>query len=141
MNLNKIGNILAVFSAIIVFFLAIFGIMISIILANIGLEEIEPVANAARPFFIVYFAFSVIAILLAVLNFLIKKERILAVLNIILYALILIFTIIITFLNMPLIIEIGEDLPIFAFASTFTVFLIASVLGIVAGILKIFRGQ
>lgn len=137
MNFNKIGNLIAMISAVFLIILASFGIYISVILLNLDVTEVKTVINSTRPFFILYLVLGVIGLIFGTANFLIERQRVLALVHIGFYGLILVLTIIISFLNLPLIIKSGVDIPIYTFATTFSLFLIASILGEVAGILKI----
>ena len=137
MNFNKIGNLIAIISAAFLIILASFGMFICVILANLDVNEVETVINSTQPFFILYLVLGVIGLIIGTANFLIERQHTLAIVHISFYGLILILTIIISFLNLPLIIKSGFNIPIYTFATTFSLFLIASILGEVAGILKI----
>jgi hypothetical protein len=128
---------MAMISAVFIIILASFGICLSLFISQVGEIQVKMVASAASPFFLLYLIFGLIGIVIASINFFVQKERLLAIINIGLYGFILFFTIVFSFLNMPLIIESGVYVPIYTFATTFSLFFIASILGVVAGIIKI----
>ena len=138
MNLNKLGTILALIASIITMILSIFSIMIGYIINDLlGNPAISAVVNSALPFLFIYLTISIIALVIACISFMESKQRVFAILNIAIHATLVIYTTIISILNMPDIIATGVEIPIVAFATTFTVILIASILGTVGGCLKL----
>jgi hypothetical protein len=137
MKFNKIGNIIAILSVTFLIVLASFGLLMGASLSNLDDSSMKIVINTSLPIFIVYLIFGSIGVLISITNFLIQLNRLLAILNIGLYAFILIFTILISSFYMPKIIQFDDDFLTITFATPFIIFLIASILGVVAGILKI----
>ncbi|NHI93360.1 MAG: hypothetical protein EAX96_12815 [Candidatus Lokiarchaeota archaeon] len=138
MNVSKVGSILSLIGAIIIIVMACFGLLIGLILGDLIPDPgVDAVINSALPFFYIYLTLGIIGLVIAIISFKEGYNKIFAGLNIGINATILIYTTIITVLNMPLIIETGVDIPIIAFASTFTIFLIASILGTIGGVLRL----
>jgi len=138
MNVNKLGTILALIASILTMILSIFSIMIGYIIDDLLQDPaISAVVNSALPLLFIYLVLSIIALAIACISFVDSKQRVFAILNISIHAVLVIYTIIISILNMPDIILIGEDIPIIAFATIFTVILIASILGTIGGCLKL----
>jgi len=137
MKFNKIGNIIAILSVTFLIVLAFFGLLMGPSLSNLEDSSMKIVINKSLPIFIVYLIFGSMGVLVSIINFLTQRNRLLAILNIGLYAFILFFTILISSFYMPKIIQFDYDFLTITFATPFIIFLIASILGVVAGILKI----
>ena len=138
MNFSKLGTILALIGSVIIIIFACFGLLMGLIIGDFVPDPgVQAVINSALPFFYIYLTLGIIAIAIALISFMQGHDKLFATLNIGIQITTLIYTIIISVLNMPLIIATGVDMPIIAFATTFTLFLIASILGTVGGVLKL----
>ena len=138
MNLNKLGTIFALIASVLTIILSIISILMGYMIdALLGDPMISAVVNTALPFFFIYLTIGIVALVIACISFMEGKQRIFAITNLSIHAVLVIYTAIISMLNMPLIIETGENLPIAAFATIFTILLIASIIGTVGGCLKL----